>query len=96
MSHGTHQVFQLAEDNLLCLGDCLPIYIHGDEGTTYKKDGCLVISIMCPIGQGVASARCGESDLKMNFLGHGFMTRLVLATLLKASKAKNRDFSKNS
>ena len=86
LTNGGHQIYGLANRGEVCLSECLPIYIHGDEGTTIKKDGALVVSIFCPIGQGVAGAKTGENpeQLQLNFVGHGFTTRYVLATLMKA------------
>ena len=85
-THGSHEVYALASRGDLDLGQSIPVYIHGDEGTTYKKDGALVASFFCPIGQGVAGAKSGEdpAELHMNFVGHGFATRFVMATLMKA------------
>ncbi|CAK9074347.1 unnamed protein product [Durusdinium trenchii] len=32
-----HEVFKLVAENALKLEECVPCYMHGDEGTTYKK-----------------------------------------------------------
>ena len=87
LTHSDHQVFGLARAGLIRLSHCVPIYIHGDEGTTYKRDGALVLSFFNPIGNGVAGARTGENrqELQMNFLGHAFSTRMVMGTLMKAT-----------
>ena len=92
LTHGAHQVYRLAKQNLLSLSQCVPCYLHGDEGTTYKRDGALVLSFFSPIGQGVASAKTGErsDDLRMNFVGHGFKTRFVTSTLMKARIAQQQ------
>ena len=86
VTHGSHEIYELERRGQLQLGRSVPIYVHGDEGTTYKKDGALVVSFFCPIGQGVASAKTGEDpeELRLNFVGHGFTTRFVMATLMKA------------
>ncbi|CAE7265247.1 unnamed protein product [Symbiodinium natans] len=83
LSHGDHQVFKAD----IPLRQCVPIYVHGDEGTTFKKDGALVLSFCCPIGKGVACQKDGDvidqSRLRMNFKGHCFKTRFVMGTLFK-------------
>ena len=43
-----HEVFTSGR-NLL---QCIPIYIHGDEGVTYKKNGVLLVSLQAPFGSG--------------------------------------------
>ena len=85
LTHRNHEVYKLAEQGALCLSHCLPCYIHGDEGTTYKRQGALVVSFFCPIGRGVAGAKSGENsdELKMNFVGHAFRTRFVSCAMLK-------------
>ena len=89
LMHGSHQLFQFAEDQQIPLSCCLPIYIHGDEGVTYKKDGCLVVSFHSPIGLGTRSHRMGpleeneEVEPRMNFVGHAFKTRFLIGALLR-------------
>ena len=87
LCHRTHGIFQVASEEMLQRS--VPIYIHGDEGTTYKKDGALVVSVYSPMGQGVNSKRTGQegaasSSLEMHFSGHVFKTRFIAATMLKA------------
>lgn len=82
--HGTHQVFESG----LNLHHCVPCYLHGDEGTTYKKDGCLVLSIHTPLGYGTVSQKLGPirergGDARTNFAGHALTTRFMLAALLR-------------
>ena len=55
--HGSHQVFDFADSRGWKLSECLPVYLHGDEGTTYKKDGCLVLSFHSSIGIGTVSQK---------------------------------------
>ena len=87
LAHADHEVYSLARNGELCLRQCVPIYLHGDEGTTYKKDGALVLSFFCPLGRGVACQKDGDltdRKLPMNFQGHSFKTRFVMATIFKA------------
>ena len=88
--YGSHEVFRLAREGVLQLSDCVPCFIHGDEGTTYKKDGCLVVSVHSPLGRGTLSNKLGAilDDLSTlephtNFAGHAFETRFLLGALLK-------------
>ena len=89
--HGSHQVFELARDGSVDLSQAVPIYLHGDEGTTYKKDGCLCLSMHSLIGAGTLSNKLGpvvdgiRADPHMNFAGHAFETRFLLGALLKDS-----------
>eukprot|EP00435_Cladocopium_sp_Y103_P037116 s523_g9.t1 len=89
--HDTHEVFARADAGAIQLRNCVPVYLHGDEGTTYKKDGCLVLSIHTPLGAGTLSQKMGpvvadERDAaRTNFAGHALETRFMLAALLKDS-----------
>ena len=95
LCHGTHGIYEVASEEML--QRCVPIYIHGDEGTTYKRDGALVLSVYSPMGQGVNSKRTGQGDaasscLEMHFAGHCFKTRFIAATMLKAFVLKKDIF----
>lgn len=45
----SHQVFSAEAGSLQ---SCVPIYVHGDEGTTFKRQGVLVMSWQSPFGHG--------------------------------------------
>ena len=90
LHHGGHDVFRLAEEGRMSLRQCVPVYIHGDEGITYKKDGCLCISMHCPFGRGTISNKLGPlgrhdnvEEPHLNFVGHTFETRFLLAACLR-------------
>lgn len=92
LMHGSHQVFQLAAESHLQLKNAWPVYLHGDEGTTYKKDGCLVLNIQSAIGCGTRSNKLGPLQDSpavphVNFVGHAFDTRFMLGALLRVSWA---------
>ncbi len=65
---------------------CVPIYLHGDEGVTYKKHGVLIFSWQSPLGYG-SSRRAreislnleamGENGLPLNFLKSGMYSRML-------------------
>lgn len=88
--HPNHQVYTLVSGGQMSLCQCLPVYCHGDEGTTYKKDGCLVLSIHTPLGAGTRVGqkmeRIGDGDgtpMHTNYVGHALETRFMLAALLR-------------
>ena len=65
---------------------CIPIYIHGYEGVTYKKGGVLILSWQCPLGYGTSrrphemSANLtdmGEMGLPLNLLKSGMYSRML-------------------
>ena len=88
LDHPSHQIFS----SNLQLEDCIPVYLHGDEGTTYKKDGALCISLQSPLGRGTSTTKLGQLDglddsvrQKLNYLGHAFETRFLMIAGLKDS-----------
>jgi len=89
--NGGHQVFTLVDQGAIQLDKALPVVIHGDEGTTYKKDGCLVFSFHSVVGCGTISNKLGpvanddRVDPHTNFVGNAFQTRFLLGSLLRDS-----------
>ena len=87
-----HQVFQdpIKAANPGC---CLPLYIHGDEGTTYKRKGVLIIAWQSAIGTGSRHApnerpseppgRLNEAGIPLNLLQTALQTRFVTAVCPK-------------
>ena len=71
----------------------VPVYLHGDEGTTYKKDGALVVSMQSPLGKGTAKTKLGDiaddPQQLMNFVGHAFESRFLLMSALKDRAKSN-------
>ena len=74
---------------------CLPLFIHGDEGTTYKKSAVLLISIQSCIGYGSRHRSLNqaltdfEKDMEkagipVNFLRTGLQSRFLCALTPKA------------
>ena len=89
--HSDHEVYSLARAGKLSLEQCVPVYVHGDEGTAFKRDGALVLSFFSPIGKGVVCQKVGDiidGSLHMNFRGNCFKTRFVMGTLFKAPHFK--------
>ena len=53
VAHGDHWVFQQHGE---CLRQCVPYYLHLDEGTGLRKSAVLVINMQACWGQGTADA----------------------------------------
>ena len=86
-----HQVFEKS----IPLERATPLYIHGDEGQTYKKSGVLLISFQSAIGLGskrtplAAEMTNEEKDLEkagipVNFLKTGLQSRFLSIVAPKA------------
>ena len=65
---------------------CIPLYLHGDEGVTFKKGGVLVMSFQSPLGFGTSKRpmqmslnleNLGDSGFPLNFVKCGMLTRMV-------------------
>ena len=89
-AHPNHQVFAEARKGNISLDTSIPVLLHGDEGTTYKKDGALVLTFQSALGRGTsASSRklgnlLSDEHARLNFLGHAFETRFLIISALKA------------
>lgn len=79
------QLFQEVDRGSKAYSQCLPIYIHGDEGVCYKKGGVLIVSWQSAFGFGCSKRstelrekfrRLGE-NIPLNFLRTGMQTRLL-------------------
>ena len=66
---------------------CVPLYLHGDEGVTYKRRGVLIMSFQSPLGFGTSKRpqemslnlqNMGEAGLPLNFLKCGMYTRMLM------------------
>ena len=77
---------------------CIPLYLHGDEGITYKKQGVLILSWQSPMGYGTARRpremslniqQMGESGLPLNFLKSGMYSRMLTIVCQKERGWKN-------
>lgn len=70
---------------------CIPIYIHGDEGVTYKRNGVLILSWQSPLGYGSSRRprelslnlkQMHENGLPLNFLS-GMYSRMLTVVCQK-------------
>ena len=85
-----HQLWAEVDSGRKPLTHCLPLYLHGDEGVTYRKDGLLVVSFQGVWGIGSSkSARLPENykasstGIPLNFLLTGFQTRMLICVCPK-------------
>jgi hypothetical protein len=80
-----HQLWDEVDTGRKDIRKCIPLLIHGDEGTTYKKGGVLVVSFQGILGYGCRK-RCAEEDrqgtigegIRLNFLRTGLQTRVLI------------------
>ena len=82
----THELFQVKTRNL---ANHLPIYVHGDEGTTYKRKGVLCIAFQSPIGYGARHSpnerpeQVNDAGIPLNLLRTSLQTRFLTAVCPK-------------
>lgn len=92
--HGSHEVYKLADEGRVNLRASVPVFLHGDEGTTYKKDACLCLSFHCGTGLGTSINKLGPLgderlvEPHLNFLGNALETRFLLGSLLRAARLR--------
>lgn len=67
--------------------------VHGDEGRTLKKGGLMVTALQSTLGKGYDEKRVrppgNGSNLRVNFAGHTFTTRMVVSTIPKTAYESN-------
>jgi hypothetical protein len=82
----THELFQKKTGNL---ANHIPIYVHGDEGTTYKRKGVLCIAFQSPIGYGARNSpnerpeQVNDAGIPLNLLRTSLQTRFLTAVCPK-------------
>ena len=80
-----HQLWKDVGSGRKKVSQCLPCYIHGDEGTTYRKCGVLILSWQSAFGMGCSkrdkevAKRATEvgASIPLNFIQTGLQTRLL-------------------
>ena len=81
-----HEIFTESDLGLKDLKKCIPLYFHGDEGVSYKKDGVLVLSFQGAFGYGSSQRgkeveenyRAMGEGIPLNFLKTGMQTRMLI------------------
>ena len=87
----SHQLWADIDDGRKPMERCLPLFIHGDEGVTYRKDGLLVVSFQGVFGHGSSKSKTSPAEhyksnsegIPLNFLRTGFQTRMVISVCPK-------------
>lgn len=86
------EVFNFINSGQRSMQQCVPLYLHGDEGVTFKKRGVLFLSFQSPMGFGTSKRaqelslnlqNIGESGLPLNFLKCGMYTRMLMVCCKK-------------
>lgn len=86
-----HQLWADVDSKKKDIHKCIPLFLHGDEGVTYKKGGVLVVSFQGAFGWG-SSKRGREMEenyramgegIPLNFLKTGFQTRMLIYVIPK-------------
>ena len=77
-----HALFQ--DPKAHCLERCLPILVHGDEGTTFKKKAVLIVGFQSPIGYGTRhspnqhpTSEVSDVGIPLNFLKTALQSRFL-------------------
>eukprot|EP00438_Fugacium_kawagutii_P012757 Skav214206 [mRNA] locus=scaffold489:76556:78175:- [translate_table: standard] len=92
-----HPIFAAARDGRVDLRRCFPLYLHGDEGRSKKRQPFLVVSLHSPLGRGIEAglkSATKRAYLKMlpNFVGHSYTNRFLVAALPKEDYTGDNSF----
>lgn len=103
-----HGVFRRVRESLqttnpLKLTQMIPVLVHGDEGTTYKKHGMLVIQFAGVFGLGSRNkpaedswyAELKRAGIPLNLLGQTVQTRFLTFLCPRDRSAKKVDMLKH-
>ena len=90
----SHQVF--AEGNSQQLRHCIPCYVHGDDGRSFKKSGVLIVNLQGAIGQGSQPfvqkhspcKKFRDRSMGLNVGGHSYGSRLLYCSMQRKFFAK--------
>ena len=63
-------------------GNCIPIAIHCDEGTTLKKKSMMIIQIHPLMGRGTRKRKSSAEEPGCNMLGNSITTRMLWSVML--------------
>lgn len=86
-----HDLWAEVDSGRTPLSCCLPLFLHGDEGVTYRKDGLLVLSFQGVFGCGSSKSKTNPAEhykatnegIPLNFLKTGFQTRILICVCPK-------------
>lgn len=87
----THGIFQHHNTHL---GQCIPVAVHCDEGTTLKKKNLMVIQLQPLVGRGTRKKKGTPEIPGCNMLGNSLTSRLLWSVMLgrayTGKKLKNK------
>ena len=85
------QLWEQVDDGHKDLSQCLPLFLHGDEGVSFKKGGIFVFSFQGAIGFGSSkrakemeqNLRALDEGIPLNFLKNALQTRILICACPK-------------
>ncbi|CAJ1392084.1 unnamed protein product [Effrenium voratum] len=85
--------FETARRNSIPFKRVCPVYIHGDEGTHFKKSGIMILQWQGVLGAGTSrSVNANTTDAQaVNSLGNTLRTRLLVGVMPRAMYSTNGD-----
>ena len=105
LAYPKHQLWDHLSSTGKDWAKCIPIFLHGDEGTSFKRGGILMVSIHGAIGTGTSKSqriKLEEQNLRamgegvpLNFLRTGLQTRLLVCSCPKDRNRVNNLMSNN-
>ena len=83
--HPNHQLWRYIDSGHKDASKCIPLYLHGDEGTSFKKGGIFIFSFQGAVGFGTSKRNVDDQELRalgegirLNFLQTGLQTRILI------------------
>lgn len=83
-------LYQASAEEGFPLRRVIPLFIHGDEGRGFKKNGILIVSFQPVIGEGTRPQKkrgvhrtIEKERMGLNILGSSFSTRFLCLSMMK-------------
>lgn len=86
--------FETARRNSIPFKRVCPVYIHGDEGTHFKKSGIMILQWQGVLGAGTSrSVNANTTDAQaVNSLGNTLRTRLLVGVMPRVPRQRNASY----
>lgn len=86
-----YQLWEHVDSGRKDIARCVPLYLHGDEGTSFKKGGIFIFSFQGAVGFGTSKRkehfendlRAAGEGIRLNFLKTGLQTRMMICSCPK-------------